>query len=601
MGVPGFFLWLMKKYKTKKFIFQKELLDDITIISELNNIDYFLIDTNCLIHPVCFKIIKDNPNLTDNDILENIMLNSITEYLDKLINYVNPIKGIYIAIDGVAPIAKIKQQRQRRFKSVADKILWNNIKKKHSKPIYSSWSNSAITPGTKFMEKLHKHILNWYTTIDKHIIYSSYLTPGEGEHKLLQFIRNNQNMNNNYSYLIYGLDADLIFLALSTNSDKIYLLREGNEINNNIPVDILNYVSIKIMKELIVKTINTYYFNKYSNVLCIELLADKIICDFIFICYFLGNDFIPHIPSLDIHQNGIEYLLLNYIDTFHEMIIYNNYNQLYSSGFFECNNQNKIDINNLTVSYLIDSSSKINNIFFETFLKKLSTQEEYYSKNNLKNNYNKKYYGNINDEYEKELFRIENLQFKINDPIKLGYDSFDEWRKRYYQHYWNVDENELEEFSQKLVKHYLYGLKWIALYYFDKCPSWDWYYPFDYPPFITDIYKYLNNTKLNNIKFRLSKPIKPYLQLLLVLPLQSSYLLPFIFMKHISDPQSIISSLYPINFNQDFINKKKHWMAIPMLPQLNINLTKQFYMLYKNELSKEEQLQNKCNKIFVKA
>ena len=72
-------------------------------------------------------------------------------------------------------------------------------------------------------------------------------------------------------------------------------------------------------------------------------------------------------------------------------------------------------------------------------------------------------------------------------------------------------------------------------------------------------------------------------------------------MKHIYDPQSIISSLYPINFNQDFINKKKHWMAIPMLPPLNINLTKQFYMLYKNELSQEDQLQNKCHKIFVKA
>ena len=41
--------------------------------------------------------------------------------------------------------------------------------------------------------------------------------------------RDNQKNNINYSYSIYGLDADLIFLALSTESNSIYLLREANE------------------------------------------------------------------------------------------------------------------------------------------------------------------------------------------------------------------------------------------------------------------------------------------------------------------------------------------------------------------------------------
>jgi 5'-3' exonuclease len=258
----------MKNYKKKGFVFQKNQTD-------METIDYFLIDANCLIHPVCFKVIAENPDLQDNDKLEDKMINSVLEYLDKLINYVNPAKGVYLAIDGVAPVAKIKQQRSRRFKSVADKIMWDNIKKKYSKPITSHWNNNAITPGTVFMEKLHKNILNWMNLQEKHIIYSSCFTPAEGEHKLLNFIRNNQQNDIDMSYVVYGLDADLIFLALSTESDRIYLLREANEINRKESNEILTFVNIKIMKESIVNTIYDY-LKKSTNEYIYSIFNDLI-------------------------------------------------------------------------------------------------------------------------------------------------------------------------------------------------------------------------------------------------------------------------------------------------------------------------------------
>ena len=120
MGVPGFFLWLMKTYNKKyKFIF-----DNIDV-----KIDYLLIDTNCLIHPTCFKVIHENEQLNNIYLLENKMINAILEYLEYIINFAKP-NNIYIAIDGVAPLAKIKQQRSRRFKSVSDKKTFDIIKKK---------------------------------------------------------------------------------------------------------------------------------------------------------------------------------------------------------------------------------------------------------------------------------------------------------------------------------------------------------------------------------------------------------------------------------------------------------------------------------------
>jgi 5'-3' exonuclease len=123
MGVPKFFAWLMRNYKKSKFVFQKEKVD-------LEQIDWFLIDTNCLIHPTCFKILADEQNSKTKinfKSLENKMMNASIEYIEKLIKYVNPTKGIYIAIDGVAPMAKIKHQRVRRYKSVLDKILFEDM------------------------------------------------------------------------------------------------------------------------------------------------------------------------------------------------------------------------------------------------------------------------------------------------------------------------------------------------------------------------------------------------------------------------------------------------------------------------------------------
>lgn len=602
MGVPGFFLWLMKNYKKEGFVFQKDKLklkkiEELTdqqienvvkyncniesLISDINTIDYFLIDANCLIHPVCFKTVADNPNLTIKEDLENKMLNNVCDYLEKIINYVNPKKGVYLAIDGVAPIAKIKQQRSRRFKSVADKVLMDNIKKKHNKPIGNYWNNSAITPGTIFMEKLHGKILEWSKTLNRKVIYSSCFTPSEGEHKLLQFIRTNQKSKKDYSYVIYGLDADLIFLALSTESDKIYLLREANEINKNESKEVLNYVSIKIMRQSIVNTMHEYLINSIDEIFNKEnkkiygfdnLNPIKIVNDFIFMCYFLGNDFLPHIPALDIHQNGIESLLTSWVETVNEFVL----------------EKNKIE-------YLLNGL-EINNDFMYRFINKLKISEE----DILRKNFTKGRKRMIcdGDAYEKEVFRIENLQFKINDPIQLGSDNYEQYRERYYNYYWNVAKEELDEFSEKLVRHYLLGIKWVTNYYFDTCPSWDWYYPFEHPPFISDIAKYLDKININKTNFKIGEPLKPYMQLLAVLPPQSSYLLPLNISKLMTNPKSSLIYLYPLEFKQDFINKKKYWMGIPTLPPLDITQIKHSYFKYKNELTKEELERNEIKTVF---
>ena len=58
MGVPGFFLWFLKKHKSFKFVFEKN--EEVKELS-MDDMDALLIDANCLLHPQCFKVLADNP------------------------------------------------------------------------------------------------------------------------------------------------------------------------------------------------------------------------------------------------------------------------------------------------------------------------------------------------------------------------------------------------------------------------------------------------------------------------------------------------------------------------------------------------------------
>lgn len=568
MGVPGFFLWLMKNYKKERFTFKKSQIDDEIILSELNNIDYFLIDTNCMIHPVCFKILAENSNIDNIDKLQKKMYTACIEYLEKIINIADPKKGVFIAIDGVAPVAKIKQQRSRRFKSIHDRDLFNNIRKKHNKEIPFFWTNSCITPGTKFMKELHNIIIEWATKYSKdkklNIIYSSCYTPSEGEHKLLQYIYKNPN----YKYVIYGLDADLIFLTLATGKDDIYLLREANQINKNKSG--FDFVSINIMKNAILSSFNTTLQLKDLDH---EVKLDKnnIINDFIFICYLMGNDFLPHLPSLDIYENAIDTLIDKYIDCFCDLNEYLIINKNINDRFF---------IKLIEELYLIEEETLIS----------------YYSDKKKQ-----KFRCKSDDPFDIEMARIENLMFKIDDPVKLGCGGKEEYTERYFDYYFHVDKDEIDEFSENMVKYYIKGLKWVTLYYFDKCPSWDYYYPYDYPPFIDNIYKYIKNKNsiFKNIHFDYGAPLSPYEQLLCVLPKQSNFLLPKELCKIMINLNSSLAHLYPSKYNIDLINKKKYWMGIPQLPPLEIDLVKKTIKKYITKLSPSDLKANDIHDIYL--
>jgi len=577
MGVPGFFASLYKKYSNTKFVFSKlDLVGEKNIPNLINceydisSINELYLDTNCLIHPVCFKVFNENQSLSiTNPIkLEEKMIKEVIIYIEKLINYINPTNLVYIAIDGVAPMAKIKHQRMRRFKSVIDNNIKEDIAIKHKVEYFRPWNNSAITPGTEFMEKLTKAIIN-YCNIKKQnnilnpskvqYIFSSANTPGEGEHKILQYIR--ERLDIDLVRVIYGLDADLLYLSMASEASKIYLLREITEFQNIKSSDGFCFVSIDIMKECVYQNMienidNTDYtdYNSLEQTSVFNNLSKykkNFIQDYIFMGFLLGNDFLPGLPSVNLSITGKK---LSGLDIFM---------RLYKDAFATINK------NNLDSDYEFIVSTKPISISY-TFLLELfslfNSEEEMYWRDRSKY---KRFlpHCEFNDAYHIELHRMDNLMFKIPDLFELGKEGveFIESKKRYYSHYYNGDYTQIK----RTINEYFKGLYWNAYYYFDKCPDYIFFFKYHRLPFVSDIFEWMLSNKENIDSLKSfypklndhSKLIHPIQQLFMVLPVQSANLLPIKF-KQIMIDQSM-DDYFPRKINQDLQLITKYWQALP--------------------------------------
>ena len=214
MGIPSFFSYIIKNHRN--IIKEKTLL--------VNNL---YLDCNSIIYDSISKV----DNFKSNDDFENILINIICNKISFYIKELSPTTNIFIAFDGVAPVAKLEQQRNRRYKSVIECKILNK---------QDIWNTSSITPGTEFMNKLSKNIKKFFKNKNKfnvkNIIISTSEENGEGEHKIYEYIRNNPDYHKNTTTLIYGLDADLIMLTLNHLhiAPLIYLYRETPHFIKNI-------------------------------------------------------------------------------------------------------------------------------------------------------------------------------------------------------------------------------------------------------------------------------------------------------------------------------------------------------------------------------
>lgn len=115
--------------------------------------------------------------------------------------------------------------------------------------------------------------------------------------------------------------------------------------------------------------------------------------------------------------------------------------------------------------------------------------------------------------------------------------------------------------KSSISKKYLEALQWVCLYYYSSVPSWDWFYPFHYSPFLTDI-----DVPAENTIFEVGRPFKPFEQLMGVFPQKTYYALPQCLQHLMLDLNSPICDYFPSNFVIDIVGKKFAWLGEVLLP-----------------------------------
>ena len=147
MGVPSYFSYLIRNHKDmliKLFDFKKKI----------NNL-YF--DSNSIVYDVLRMLSKDYEKYKNDEKFEEDLISGVCKQLDAYIDEIKPNNQVYIAFDGVAPVAKLEQQRTRRYKSMIEKKVNNKLFGEKNE-----WNKTAITPGTNFMDKLNNGVYNYY-------------------------------------------------------------------------------------------------------------------------------------------------------------------------------------------------------------------------------------------------------------------------------------------------------------------------------------------------------------------------------------------------------------------------------------------------------
>ncbi|ESW04477.1 hypothetical protein PHAVU_011G097800 [Phaseolus vulgaris] len=653
MGVPSFYRWLTNKYP-------KVVQDVDAAMQDPNGVKYdnLYVDMNAIIHP-CFHPDDHNNNIPFPTTFEDVFRN-VFDYIDRLVDTVKPRRLLYMAIDGVAPRAKMNQQRSRRFRAAKDNEIHEAEEERLRKQFEMEGKqvlpkqeteladSNIITPGTEFMHELSKALKSYISSRiicnslwkDIMVILSDASVPGEGEHKIMSYIRKQRSLEEydpNTSHCLYGSDADLIMLAMATHEPHFSILREDVSVQQHQqhpkvaskPFKFLHIWLLREYLELDMKIENP------PKTCSIEL--ERIIDDFIFMCFFAGNDFLPHMPSLDIHEGAIDLLMTVYKEEFNTLggyLVDMSRVGEKNAAFMKLSRVEKFI---LKVGTYEEKIFKRRSEVRERKLKRLiqdnqeakreETNGKYFSdldnedtsdctllikkapdsKNSiLVNNVSATHAEieqntkDLKDELKRSIRKKCDLRLSedfLIDKIKFGAPGY---KERYYKAKFSVETStDIEGKRKEIVENYTEGLVWVLQYYFSGVASWRWFYPFHYGPFASDL-KGMGQVR---VKFEKGVPFLPLDQLLSVLPPASADALPKAYEQLMLDEQSRILDFYPQDFEVDTEGKPFTWQGICKLPWIDDGRLVAETKELKNELSEKEAIRNspKADSLLVRS
>ena len=539
MGIPSYFSKVVKAYR--------HILKDLKYLSHVNNL---YMDCNSLI----YDAVKNNPTYDKGKSAEyeKELIRMVCSKIDYYVSVLNPQSRVFIAFDGVAPVAKLSQQRDRRYKSWYTAQIQRDIEGAGYK---EAWNTSAITPGTNFMRQLNEEVVEYFDKKmhdmrDMHnntnkkgstleYIISSSSEEGEGEHKIFDYMRTYPEYHNSPDTvtLVYGLDADLIMLTLNHLhiTKNLYLFRETPEFIKSVDSTLdANKDYLLDIPELAASIVKYIHNVEPDTTDATDATDTNRITDYIFMCFLLGNDFMPHFPALNIRTVGIDILLNVYRETLGKT------NKYLTEGakIVWKNVHEFIEHISKQEDTLLTEEHKKRDKFARRFGDNMNNMRDNRFERNAFNqnkNQNQNYKNDkkVLPDTEEVLGEGANIQ-QMDDLLMLPMKERSvekyinpfakDWEYRYYKALFDIEIT--DERRKQICVNYLEGLEWTFHYYMAGCIDWKWCYNYHYAPLFKDLVKYIPHMDTQFLKHKEKQPIEDLVQLCYVLPRQNLNLLP---------------------------------------------------------------------------
>ena len=488
--------------------------------------DVLLMDFNCLIYQ-CIRG-KDLPPYTSatKSEWEKAVLQAVAEYTKTVWAAAGKPPRVFIGVDGVVPMAKIRQQRLRRFKSrwLAAAELEAGVRR----PGEEQWDTNAITPGTEFMEKLGVTLRDLAAKHPGWVV-SAADEAGEGEQKLMAWVRANKELVAKKRVTVYGLDADLIVLSLIGVAREVpsvaswSLLRELAEFESKRSPDDL-FACLDIVQLL--------------GVVCIYGMSpDDYILEYTCGMSFLGNDFLPHSLSVKIKDTGHETMVKTLAE-------------LHRAGL------------RLVVDGVVQRKACLE------LVRLWAADEEYIICRGFEHKYKMRPMPPRNDR-ERLMADVENLpiQWRAESCMwNFNAGLIPGWRDAYRQA-WLKEATEAQVGAQ-----YELGLQWIMDYYLGKPVSYSWYFPWSVPPLWADLVGQFSTGSKGLTAPTPSSPVAPQEQLAMVLPMSSWWLVRNQKLRALPNKAPVF---WPKSFGFFSAGRRWLWECEPEIPVIGVERLRQ--------------------------
>eukprot|EP01063_Lacrimia_lanifica_P032960 TRINITY_DN5742_c0_g1_i1.p1 TRINITY_DN5742_c0_g1~~TRINITY_DN5742_c0_g1_i1.p1 ORF type:complete len:1125 (+),score=341.51 TRINITY_DN5742_c0_g1_i1:45-3419(+) len=616
MGVPGFFPWLVSRYPR-------------VITRRPEKPDNVYIDVNGLVHMSCQYEGSYDKNEARSVARAVAMIEEFVKDLD-------PQVLVYLAVDGPAPRAKSNQQRARRFTSAAAKAAeyagttteklvrpgtlvryqggWAEVVSVESperrdalevRPLgtgsdavlvrreeltvgaadlpHGGWDSNAISVGTAFMDKLTAALEQWgveYHKAHPHlsVLVSGVRTPGEGEHKFIDFIKAERARpasrwyKANATHVLVSGDTDLLFLALALHEPGAVVMRQSRDVQN--PFD---YLSSAVLREYVAEELVGKWMKcrivlierhlaqlkarvaavllavaglvrvgvlsrRWGCLVAVGIVAlvaharthltrvltalktgaytrlvdvERIFDDFVAVVSLLGNDFMPHMPSAYANQGSLSTILNCYV-------------RAAAIGSFRRDRAVAWPVGLHGLKALLGAGAPGDacqtSPAHHPFPYLLTPDRALYLpawRELLR----------LFARTEAATFREAAAVPAVPGPVGGPADA--PWQSTYYTSIHAITKHDggLAPLRKDMCAAYLEAVAWVALYYLTpSVPSWSWYYRHHHAPTACDLLQYVEAAARRSDVLRLpadgSAPLQPLQQLMLILPPASFSLLP---------------------------------------------------------------------------